>query len=141
MSEYVPQKLRRKVIERSKGICEYCYTQAAFSSQPFAIEHIIPVVTGGKTILSNLAFSCQGCNGHKYTHTAALDPVTRKIVPLFHPRRQKWNDHFTWNNNFTLIIGQTPVGRVTVELMQLNREGCVNIRRAVYTLGEHPPHI
>lgn len=139
MSEYVPQKLRRKVIERARRICEYCYTQATFSSQPFAIEHIVPAVSGGKTISSNLAFSCQGCNGHKYTHTTALDPVTRKIVPLFHPRKQKWSDHFTWNDDFTLIIGRTPIGRATVELLQLNREGCINIRRAVYALGEHPP--
>lgn len=114
-------------------------SQAAFSSQPFAIEHIKPFIEGGKTVLSNLAFACHGCNGHKYTHTTGRDIVTRKEVALFNPRKQKWNEHFTWNNDFTLIIGKTPTGRATVETLQLNREGCLNLRRALFAFGKHPP--
>ncbi len=33
----------------------------------------------------------------------------------------------------------TPTGRATVSELQLNRPGLVNPRRALYTLGEHPP--
>lgn len=133
------EKQKRKVKERAGNICEYCYSQAAFSSQPFAIEHIIPFVAGGKTILSNLAFACQGCNGHKFTHTRGRDPITRNEISLFHPRGHKWNEHFTWNEDFTLIIGITPTGRATVEVLQLNREGCINLRNALFALGKHPP--
>lgn len=89
------EKQKQKVKERAEYVCEYCLSRSEFSSQPFAIEHIIPFITGGKTILGNLAFACNGCNGHKFTHTTGHDPITRKRVPLFHPRQQKWNDHFT----------------------------------------------
>jgi hypothetical protein len=58
---------------------------------------------------------------------------------FYHPRQQRWQDHFTWNEDFSIIIGLTPTGRVTVDILQLNREGVVNLRRMLYALGEHPP--
>ena len=140
MSQRKPsEKQKNKVKNRADFICEYCQSLSAFSSQPFAIEHIIPFVSGGKTVLENLAFACNGCNGHKFTHTTGRDPITRKETALFHPRKQKWNEHFTWNEDFTLIIGKTPTGRTTVELLQLNREGCINLRKALFAFGKHPP--
>jgi hypothetical protein len=33
----------------------------------------------------------------------------------------------------------TEIGRTTVEALQLNREGLVNIRRALILVGAHPP--
>jgi pSer/pThr/pTyr-binding forkhead associated (FHA) protein len=61
------------------------------------------------------------------------------LVPLYHPRNQQWSDHFAWNEDFSLIIGLTATGRATVETLQINREGVVNLRRVLYTMGEHPP--
>ena len=140
MSErYVPARLRRRVAENARHLCEYCRSQLAFSSQPFAIEHIFPLARGGKTVFDNLAFACQGCNGLKTTHTEGRDPVTREDVGLFHPRRQKWSEHFAWSDDFMFIVGRTPTGRATVEELELNREGCINLRRALYAVGEHPP--
>ena len=133
------EKQNRQVKKRAANLCEYCKSQADFSSQPFAIEHLFPFVLGGKTVLSNLAFACQGCNGHKFTHTTGRDPITRKETALFHPRRQRWNEHFTWNEDFTLIIGKTPTGRATVETLDLNRQGCINLRKALFVFGKHPP--
>lgn len=40
---------------------------------------------------------------------------------------------------YTLVIGRTPTGRATVEKLQLNREGVVNLRRLLVTMGQHPP--
>jgi len=97
--------------------------------QPFSVEHIIPRQAGGETTLDNLALACQGCNGHKYVKTEGVGPVSGELVPLFHPRRQLWREHFAWNADFTLIIGLTPTGRATVEVLQLNREGLINLRR------------
>lgn len=133
------EKQKIKVKKRAANLCEYCKSQADFSSQPFAIEHIFPFVSGGKTVLSNLAFACQGCNGHKFTHTTGRDPITRQETALFHPRKQIWNEHFTWNEDFTLIIGTTPTGRATVETLDLNRQGCINLRKALFVFGKHPP--
>ena len=45
--------------------------------------------------LDNLALACQGCNNFKFIKTEAVDPLTRKHVALFHPRRERWSDHFS----------------------------------------------
>jgi hypothetical protein len=135
----VTAEQRRAVVERARGCCEYCRSQAHFATQSFSVEHIQPRSQGGKAHLDNLALACEGCNSHKYTKTEGYDPVTGETVPLYHPRQQKWRDHFCWNDDFTLIIGLTPTGRATVETLQLNREGLANLRRVLYAMGEHPP--
>jgi 5-methylcytosine-specific restriction endonuclease McrA len=135
----VTAEQRQVVLERAHGCCEYCKSQARFATQSFSIEHIIPRQLGGETTLENLALACQGCNNHKYTKTEARDPVSDNVVPLYHPRQQRWHDHFAWNDDFTLVIGLTPIGRATLKALQLNREELVNLRRVLYAMGEHPP--
>jgi hypothetical protein len=142
MSEIRPNaQLREEVIERAKGCCEYCWSQVRFATQPFSVEHIIPLSRGGASVSANLALSCQGCNNHKSTKIEALDPLSGDSVPLYHPRQQGWDEHFAWNTDYSVIIGLTPVGRATVEALQLNRGGVVNLRRVLYTVGEHPPQL
>jgi hypothetical protein len=87
----------------------------------------------------NLARSCQGCNGHKAARTAATNPVTGLSVPLYNPREQWWHEHFSWSEDYLQIARLTPIGTATVEALQLNREGLVNMRRVLYAIGEHPP--
>ena len=137
--EYVPAKLRRGVAERARGCCEYCRSQARFSPMAFSVEHIHPRSKGGETVSANLALSCPGCNGHKASKTDGEDPVTGAMVPLFHPRQQSWHDHFTWNEDFTRMVGLTPTGRATVVELQLNRENLVNLREVLRDAGRHPP--
>lgn len=132
-------QLKRAVIKRAGGICEYCQSQARFSPQPFSVEHILPRALGGQTALENLALSCQGCNNIKYTKVEGLDPLTNATVALFHPRQHNWDEHFNWSENFTRIIGVTPIGRATVVTLQLNREELLNFRRILFAAGEHPP--
>jgi hypothetical protein len=132
-------ELRRLVAERARGCCEYCRSQAAYATQPFSIEHILSRARGGPTALDNLALACQGCNNHKYDKMEAPDPVGGAPVPLYHPRRQRWEEHFAWSDDFTLIVGRTPTGRATVEALALNRSGVVNLRRLLLQHGQHPP--
>jgi ribosomal protein L33 len=127
------------VTERAEDCCEYCYSQARFSADSFSIEHIIPRSKGGTDHLDNLALACQGCNNRKYSDIDAIDPVSGERVPLFHPRQHQWKDHFAWNDDFTLVIGLTPTGRATTEKLSLNRYGVVNLRRALRSIGAHPP--
>src|SRR5438046_2711332 len=122
---------KRTVAERAGERCEYCRCPAAYSSDPFAAEHIRPRVAGGTRHLSNLAYSCLGCNNFKYTHTEAVDPETGETVSLYHPRRDLWLGHFTWSEDFTEIVGLTATGRASVERLQLNRPGVVNLRRVL----------
>lgn len=99
----------------------------------------MPRSRDGSDEMDNLALCCLGCNNIKLTSVEAFDPVTREIVPLYHPRRQRWSDHFDWNLDFTLVVGLTQTGRATIEKLQLNREGLVNYRRVLAAMGEHPP--
>jgi hypothetical protein len=135
----VTAEQRQAVLERARGCCEYCKSQGRFSAQAFSIEHIVPRHSGGETTLDNLALACQGCNNHKYTKTEARDSMSDSIVPLYHPRRQQWREHFAWNDDFTLVVGLTPTGRATVQTLHLNRAELINLRRVLYTMGEHPP--
>lgn len=133
--------LRLLVRERAQGCCEYCFSQEAYATQGFSIEHIQPFNAGGKTTAANLALSCQGCNNFKYNKTTALDPVGGQVVPLFHPRRDNWREHFVWNDDCTLMLGLTPVGRATITALRLNREGVINLRRLLLLTGRHPPRL
>lgn len=89
--------------------------------------------------MDNLANACGGCNGCKYNKTHAPDPLTNDIVPLYNPRTQKWEEHFTWSKDFLHIIGITPIGRATEKALKLNRSGVVNLRRLFILEGIHPP--
>jgi hypothetical protein len=135
---YVTVQERQIIAERAKGRCEYCKSPADFATQSFSVEHIIPVSQAGETVLENLALACPGCNGHKYAKTEARDPIDGTVAPLYNPRKQKWPDHFGWNEEMTHIIGLTATGRATVSALQINRPGLVNMRRALFAMGLHP---
>jgi hypothetical protein len=138
-SIYIPVETRRTVIERAQGRCEYCQSRADYATETFAVDHIIALSQSGTSELDNLALACSGCNGRKFNKLHAPDPADGAIVPLFHPRQQKWEDHFGWSEDYMLIIGLTPTGRATIEALQMNRTGLINMREALYLLGKHPP--
>ncbi len=135
----VSAEQRRQVAARARGYCEYCLTPEKYSPDSFSIEHIVPGSAGGETTTANLAFSCQGCNNRKYNKTEGRDPVTDAVIPLYNPRKEQWEDSFAWSEGLLYVIGMTPTGRATVEMLKLNREGIVNLRRILYSVGEHPP--
>lgn len=137
-NKLTPQ-IKQEVRLRGKGCCEYCHPQEKFSTHRFSVEHIQPLSKGGDGNLENLALACQGCNNYKYNKTEGKDPITGAMVSLYHPRQQNWYEHFSWNHDYSLIIGLTSTGRVTVETLRLNREGLVNLRCILYGMGEHPP--
>jgi 5-methylcytosine-specific restriction endonuclease McrA len=131
--------LSRLVAERAQWRCEYCLSPAAFSTQPFEVDHVIPYSKDGPTSSENLALSC-GCNRYKGDRTHARDPQSEKMRPLFHPRSQRWSQHFVWSEDGLRIVGRTATGRATVEALQMNRPELLNLRQALYAIGEHPPN-
>ncbi len=135
----VTAEQRLFVAERAKDCCEYCLSSAGFAASPYEVDHVIPISREGPTILDNLAWACRGCNLRKHDKTEAPDPEESTIVPLYNPRRQRWQDHFRWNEDYTIIIGLTPTGRATVETLQVNRKRLVNIREVLFAQKKHPP--
>lgn len=135
----VSAQMRRDVIKRAKESCEYCRSNSAFSDSPFDVEHINPISADGKTVSENLALSCHGCNLHKSSKIDGYDVISEEVIRLFHPRIDDWKEHFAWAQEFSIIVGLTPIGRATIETLKLNRKGLVNQRKLLYHFGEHPP--
>jgi len=128
------QFLRRRAHFR----CEYCLTPEIVSPVLFEIDHIIPLSKGGTSEPENLALACGGCNAHKHFHTQWADPKTGRQSRLFHPRLNQWTDHFEWSQSLLFVIGKTPSGRATLELLQLNRPTLLNLRAILAEFGLHP---
>lgn len=135
----VSGSLRRRVSERDRGKCAYCRSSEFNSGQALHIDHIVPQAAGGSTSLDNLCQVCFSCNIHKGAKQSATDPVTEAEAALFHPLRQRWQDHFIWDVNGTVIVGTTPCGRATVQALQMNNPIVVQARRRWVSGGWHPP--
>lgn len=139
--EGIPASLRRVVAARARNYCEYCKCPDRFATESFSIEHIHPQSAGGASTLDNLAWSCLGCNSHKHAKTQGVDSETGEMVALFHPRQQIWDEHFDWNEDDTQVMGKTACGRATVQALQLNRAGAINLRLLLANAGLHPPSL
>ncbi len=126
-STYIPSALRRLVYERAGDCCEYCLTPEAAVFASHEIDHIIAEKHGGATEADNLGLSCVLCNKHKGSDIASIDPQTGEIVPLYHPRRDKWREHFQLSG--AEFIPLTATGRVAVRLLQLNRPDRIEERK------------
>jgi 5-methylcytosine-specific restriction endonuclease McrA len=90
----VSKSLKKLIMSRAQGYCEYCKSPADFTTEPFLIEHIFPRSRQGTNTAENLAYSCIGCNVNKSDLTDFLDMVSQEIVPLFNPRTMARNEHF-----------------------------------------------
>lgn len=121
------------VRERAKNRCEYCRLPERFSSHRFHIEHIIARQHGGQPEGANLALACPECNFYKGTNLTGIDPDTGLLTPLFHPRKDNWGDHFSLIE--ADIIGQTPAGRTTAWLLEMNTGDRVRLRKLLLRLG------
>jgi hypothetical protein len=51
------------------------------------------------------------------------------MVALFHPRNEKWADHFEADGPF--IVGKTPTGRVSVYVLNMTERLRVELRNAL----------
>jgi hypothetical protein len=125
----ISASVRRAVRERAGGRCEYCRIPELASPHAFHVEHIRSLKHGGSSNLDNLAWSCIFCNIHKGSDIAAYDDDTHSLTPLFDPRTQQWDDHFMLDG--AKIVGQTPAGRVTITLLQLNHPNQAETRSAL----------
>jgi hypothetical protein len=133
----LPAPLRRLLIERAQGCCEYCLIHQDDTSFTHHVDHLIARKHGGQTVSKNLALACAECNLHKGSDVAAIDPVEQVTVSLFNPRVQTWSEHFTLTAAH--IIGKTPIGRATVALLRLNDPARLLERQRLLAAGRYPP--
>ena len=81
---------------------------------------------GGSDNPAGLALACDRCNAYKGPNLTSIDPETEAIVPLFHPRFDRWEDHFEARGG--QVCGKTQVGRATVRLLHMNAPRRVELR-------------
>ncbi len=132
---YIPVALRRLVIGRAGERCEYCLLPAAVAFFPHEVDHVIAEKHGGTTDAPNLAYTCLRCNRHKGTDLGSFDPATYEFSLLYHPRTQRWLDHFALHG--TRIEGLTAEGRTTVQLLRLNTIERISERQALVEGGSY----
>jgi hypothetical protein len=136
MTTSISERLRRQVQERAHGRCEYCLIHESDMYYPHEPDHIVAEKHGGPTSLENLAWSCFFCNRFKGSDLASIDPISGRVVTLFHPRTQRWPRHFRLNS--ALIEGITASGRATAALLHLNDEERVAYRLGLIEIGRYP---
>lgn len=94
----------------------------------FEVEHILPESLGGTDDLENLALCCRVCNLRKSAHTVGRDPEENKDVPLYHPRRERFDDNFQIDQDSGAIVGLTAAGRATVARLDMNSAAQISAR-------------
>jgi hypothetical protein len=130
---HIPLAIRRQVRERARECCEYCLIPEAMTWATHTIDHIVAEKHGGATAADNLSVACILCNARKGSDLTSIDEQTGSIEPLFHPRRDRWTDHFQ------LVLGRieprTATGRVTIRLLRLNDHERVQERQLLVVVG------
>jgi hypothetical protein len=122
-----------EIWRRAGNRCEYCRIPHPRYRLPFQIDHIIARQHGGATEIGNLALACLHCNRFKGPNIAGIDPESGKLVRLFHPRTDVWDEHFGFEA--ALIAGKTPIGRATVHVLAMNAPDLLLVRLEVIREG------
>jgi 5-methylcytosine-specific restriction endonuclease McrA len=131
------RELEELVWARAGHRCEYCQMPQQYERTTLEIDHVIALSHGGPTRARNLCLACFSCNSFKGPNLAGIDPKTRKIVPLFNPRRHSWHRHYRWNG--PVLVGRTPAGRATVATLRINLDLRVAYRQVLIDEGVFPP--
>lgn len=118
MTTYISADLRRLVVDRAAGRCEYCQIRESDTFLGCQIDHIISEKHGGQTVESNLAYTCTFCNRFKGTDIGSLAQSTGKFNRFYNPRADEWRDHFEFDG-FT-IVPKTPIGEATCRILRFN---------------------
>jgi len=62
--------------KRSNGICHYCGEK--FPPQTLTMDHLVPLIRGGRSVKGNLVPACKPCNDRKKHSLPFEFEVTRK---------------------------------------------------------------
>ena len=133
----VSEARKAMVWERAKNRCEYRGLAQHAQDDTFHIEHVEPSILGGSSKLDNLALSCVSCNLAKKAKVDAPDPLSGQVVPLYHPRKDIWPEHFAWEGGE--LRGRSAVGRATIAALKMDTPRKVQTFQAQAELGIYPP--
>lgn len=129
----IPDKLRQQARDRANKRCEYCRLPEDVRFYTFHADHIIGLKHTGRAALDNLAWACFDYNVAKGTDIASIDSETQTLTSLYNPRTEIWDEHFLME--YAVMIGKTAVGRVTINIMQMNHPDRIILRKILIDSG------
>jgi hypothetical protein len=136
MSSYVPAELRRLVVARSGGLCEYCLIHEDDTFMGCQVEHVISEKHGGPTSAENLAYACVFCNRYKGSDIGSIVWSTGEFSRFFSPRTDHWADHFVLEES--TIQPLMIIGEVTANILQINVSERLLERQLLIAAGRYP---
>ena len=137
-TSYVSAELRRIVVARAAGLCEYCLIHEEDTFFGCQVDHIVSEKHGGPTQADNLAYACLFCNLHKGSDAGTFVPGTQTLIRFFNPRIDRWTEHFTLNADGITIDHLTEIGEATSRIFGFNREERLLERQALQSIGRYP---
>lgn len=91
MRKPLPDKLRFEILKRDRWTCVYCGRSPQTSGVILHVDHVRPVVLGGRNVASNLVTSCEDCNLGKGARPLEEGHIERQLArpPIF-PTAWRW---------------------------------------------------
>jgi hypothetical protein len=126
------------VAERAHHRCEYCRAPESIFNAVLEVEHITPVANGGTSTEENLALACRSCNSFKGSRSSYIDPESGREERFYHPRQDRWNEHFSVSSESSEIMAITAIGRVTAISLKMNSRSQLTARQFWTQLGLFP---
>lgn len=136
MTSYVSAALRRQVIERASGLCEYCLIAEEDTWLGCEVDHVISEKHGGQTASENLAMACATCNRAKGSDLGSI-AGNGAFIRFFNPRIDHWGVHFGLDE--AIIVAKSLIGEVTARIFQFNSAERLVERDYLCELGRYPP--
>lgn len=128
--------MRESARARALSCCEYYRIHDEDVNLPHEVDHIIAEQHHGSTVPENLAYACFHCNRLKGPNLSSVDLETGEITRLYHPRRDRWIEHFRYEG--ARIVAMTPIGRATAELLRFNAPERLAPRQALLVARRYP---
>ena len=118
---YIPAKLRRQVIARAAGRCEYCRIPEDATINGCEVDHAIAEKHNGATNEGNLAYACFFCNRSKGSDLGSHKLGTQEFIRFYNPRTDDWDAHFRVDaTDGITIISLTDIGEATTRIFGFN---------------------
>ena len=136
MSRYISDKKKKLVVKRAKNRCEYCLIHEDDTFFSCQIDHIISVKHGGDNEDTNLAYSCIYCNRNKGSDLGSVLLPNKTLIRFYNPRLDNWEAHFFLDG--AIIKGKTDVGKVTINIFDLNATERLLERSELQILKRYP---
>ncbi len=134
---YIPLGLRRRIITRAGGKCEYCRIAETSTINGCEVDHIVAEKHNGPTTEENLAYACFFCNRNKGSDLGTYKPGTQDFVRFFSPRTDVWADHFYFDANDQItILSRTDIGEATLRIFGFNDANRLQERQLERALEE-----